>query len=413
MSVKYSRIPTDDCESGLTFDYSSPFSYDQDYSYKYRSAFKYSTNKDRQIYSNLDTESLQSTRSGLICHIFLSGVFILLLILTFPISIWFSFKMLPNFQKVVVFRLGKLIGAKGPGMVFVIPCIDRLHKVDVRIKAFNVPPKQIIIGDGAVIEVGADVHYRIRDVEKSITCVQNLDQSTRILVQTALLKLLVRKNLAEIETQRNALGKSVQETSNETCAAWGVEICRIELSQVKVLRGPPAKSAPTMMFPPGMMPPGASSSNLPPAIQQLASALLTAQGNGAVPVEQQAAPQSSTSLGSSENMTAADILQAVQAVLTESLVQKVDAIIQFQITGDTGGLYYLDLKHGKGSAGEGMAPNGESDATLMMSLDDLQAMFTGQIKPFQAYMTGRLEAAGDLDAAMRLEEVIKKITGKS
>ncbi|ESO89311.1 hypothetical protein LOTGIDRAFT_183359 [Lottia gigantea] len=348
MAVKYTKIPTTDSyDSNLTFDYSSPFSYDEgDSSYKYRSAFKYTTNQDRKhIYSDLDVQTSQSSVATNVIHGLLSFIFIILLILTFPVSIWFTFKMIPNFQKIVIFRLGKLIGAKGPGIVCVIPFIDRLHKVDVRIKAFNVPPKQIITRDGAVVEVGSDVHYRIADVVKSITCVQNLDQSTRILVQTALLKILVKHNLAEIETQRNALGRAVQESSTEASKEWGVEICRIELSQVKVIRGPPPKQTPSVMFPPGMMSATGSSTKLPPALQNIASALLnTAQG--------------------------------------------------------------------RGSIGEGMSPTGESDATLMMSIDDLQAMFKGEVKPFQAYMSGRLQAAGDLDAAMRLEEVIKKITGR-
>ncbi|XP_071113652.1 stomatin-like protein 1 [Haliotis cracherodii] len=438
MSVKYTRIPMTDWSDpevgGSAFNYGSAFTYDQNMTTKYKSAFTYSPKGTLEVASITDLEPEESFVSRLLYRVVVVLSFIVWVI-TFPISVWFSFKSVPNFERMVVFRLGYLKGVKGPGMVFILPVIDRWHKVDIRIRAFNVPPKQVLTADGAVIELGADVFYRIADVEKSITHVQNLDQSTRILMQTALLNLLVQRKLSDIESQRMDISNIVQEESNKQAMDWGVEICRIELSQVKVLRGPPSKPPPQVCMPPGMFGGlggsgrGAGEQDnpaLPEALQHLASAFLAAQGhNPPVPVgqplprpdllkvaalrtEQEAVEGS----GEGPTLTPEEILMAAQSVITESLVQKVAAVYQFQLTGDGGGIYYLDLRNGRGSAGSGACPIGDSDASLMMTVGDLQAMFAGRLKPFQAYMNGRLRVAGDLSAAMKLEEVVKKIVGE-
>ncbi|XP_046548015.1 stomatin-like protein 1 [Haliotis rubra] len=440
MSVKYTRIPMTDWSDpeagGSAFNYGSAFTYDQNPSAKYKSAFTYSKGS-LEMASITDFETEESFISRLLHRVVVVFSFILWL-LTFPISVWFSFKSVPNYERMVLFRLGHLKGVKGPGVVFVLPVIDRWHKVDIRIKAFNVPPKQVLTADGAVIELGADVFFRIADVEKSITHVQNLDRSTRILMQTALLNLLVQRKLSDIEMQRMEISSIVQVESNKQSMDWGVEICRIELSQVKVLRGPPSKPPPQVCMPPGMFGGlgGSGGSGrgggeqdhpaLPQALQHLASAFLAAQGhNQPVPVEQPSprpdllkaaalrAEQEEVE-GASEvpTLTPEEILKAAQSVITESLVQRVAAVYQFQLTGEGGGIYYLDLRNGRGSAGSGACPIGDSDASLMMTVGDLQAMFAGRMKPFQAYMNGRLRVAGDLSAAMKLEEVVKKIVGE-
>nr|KAG5708944.1 hypothetical protein BaRGS_009353 [Batillaria attramentaria] len=109
-------------------------------------------------------------------------------------------------------------------------------------------------------------------------------------------------------------------------------------------------------------------------------------------------------------LTVREILQAAQRVLSESLVRKVDAVYQFQLHGEGGSVYFLNLKHGSGSLGEGVWPEeGEVDASLMMTVMDLQQMLLGNLKPFQAYMSGRLRVSGDLAAALRLETFVDKV----
>ncbi|XP_025098054.1 stomatin-like protein 1 isoform X2 [Pomacea canaliculata] len=446
MSFRYSRVPTQDMmESGsLTFDYSSAFTYENkgNISRKYKSYFTYGTG-DSISHSSGDLYSASFSRMDCLCYYFINVFVYIAFFLTFPISIWFAFKIVPGFEKIVVFRWGHLHQTKGPGMVFVMPLVDTYQKIDMRMKAFNVPPQQVITGDGAIIEVGADVYYRIADPEKSITKIQNLDKSTRVLVQTSLLNQLVRLPLTKIDGHRNSIAESVQTTSNKCSQEWGIEICRLELSQIKILqKSPSGQPKPSVVLPPGM---GSlagfaaaaecvAGGSVPEAFQQLASAFLSAQGQHNHAEEQnvkQSEPIPSPTLiyddttgscgqvnigsaASHKEPSVREILQLACRVLNESLVRKVDAVYQFQLHGEEGSVYFVDLKHGQGQVGEGVwSGEGDVDASLMMTVKDLQLMLTGQLKPFQAYMNGRLRVSGDLAAALRLETFVDKVVAQT
>ncbi|XP_076445789.1 stomatin-like protein 1 [Babylonia areolata] len=499
MSARYSRLPTEDTmESGFgfgstggsTFDYSSVFTFSNGSSRNYKSAFTYSTDSKIQLESDVQFESDSRSLMDKVCYVILNALVFLLFLVTFPISVWFAIKMVPQHERLVVFRWGQLYKVKGPGMVFVMPFVDRCHKVDVRLKAFTVPPQQVITSDRAIIELGADVYYRIVRPELTITSVQNLDQSTRELLNNSLHNTLVAQPLARIEGQRNAIAQEVQDKCNKMADAWGIEICRLDISQIKVLQKPPTNQPkPTFVMPPGLASLGGSigaavqsltGGDVPEAFEQLATAFLTSQGLP-LPKEPQAphipvtlvTPASETydntttttsepssmasSLFSSPPTTPApptphnsstttlsstrlsipggssaggdvggakpstmpasmlcvkDLVQATQCVLSESLVRKVDAVYNFQLRGEGGGLYYVDLKHGSGSVGEGVYPGHKADVTLIMSVVDLDRMMRGKLKPFQAYMTGRLRVSGDLDTALKLENVVDKVVAQ-
>ncbi|XP_041353837.1 stomatin-like protein 1 isoform X2 [Gigantopelta aegis] len=359
MSVKYTRLPESDPDlSGRSaFDYESVYTYNDINSQKYKSAFTYTS--PVSFVPETEVRSTEySPLIGRVSHVVVLFTCFLLYVLTLPVSIWFSFKVIPNYERLVVFRLGRLVGSKGPGIVFILPCVDRWQKVDTRVKAFSVPPKQLLTKDGAGIEVGADVYCQVSDVQKSVTSVQNLDQSTRVLVQTCLVNLLVQRELRDIESQRAIISSIVQEATNKVASEWGIEICRVEISQIKVLQPPPARAPPTIMFPPGLSASG--SVQLPPAFQQLASVFMAAQGH-TQPDPSEAPPDLLTAVVSDHldpddapTLAPMKILLAVQAILTESTVQKVAASYQFKVTGAGGGLYHMDLTSGKGSVGEGL-----------------------------------------------------------
>ncbi|XP_035828856.1 stomatin-like protein 1 [Aplysia californica] len=504
-SVKYSRLPMGDGEDSLTFDYSSAFSFEEkgESSWKYRSAFTYDNNRDKS--QDPSNGTLEPSSADTFIRFMVTFGFYVVYLLTFPLMVWFSFKKIPTNQRLVVFRLGRLHKSKGPGLVFVFPILDRYHKVDVFLKAFSVPPKQVITEDGGIIEVGAEIHFQVMDAEKSVTNVQNLDRSTRILVQTSLCNILVQKSLSEIEAERRSIADVLMVNSNKVCVNWGVEISRVELSQIKVLSEPQAKKKPTLMMPPGM--PGLfggtaggatpSSSPMPAALAQFASALLSSNpgsqqaqavaqamqaftGPGLTPVDisgQQQQLQTSTattaatapgdprsvlgvsgtsveaSMASSpvtlhtplshvqpapgtssggqvapdapysghlvldmpavNALTPAEILASIQSALCPTLVQRIKATFQFEITGEGGGTYFLDLKNGDGFIGLGLDPSGDPAATLTLTFADLQAMLAGRLQPFQAYMSGRLRVSGDVSAALKLDELGKRMRSQS
>ncbi|XP_069141789.1 stomatin-like protein 1 [Argopecten irradians] len=431
MAAKYSRLPTED---SVSLDYSSPFSYGiSENSTKYDSYYTYGGNMEKKYRSHYtydggaprgeDARIHVEKRSMLsnICHYFMIGLGFFLLVITFPISGWFSFKKISEFERLVVFRLGRLQGVKGPGMAFVLPLIDRVRKVDIGLKAFNVPPQQLITADRAIIEVGADVQYRIKDVTKSITCIENPNQCLRGLVQASLTNQLLSKEMNIIEKQKQWIISSIEEDSNRTANNWGLEITRIQLPPIKLLKAPegaPKGGAPNFMMPPG----------LPQTFQQLTSVFMEAaaatQSHGAegqtVDVSQQDVVTvisedgavGSDDLLSGEVPTPRDIIIQTNGVLTEAMVKSVRSVYQFNLRGNDGGTFYLDLKNGSGHAGEGLPPGGEADVVLSLSVTDMQRMFMDKFKPMQAYMSGRLKVSGDLSAALQLEDIIKKVVKK-
>ncbi|XP_033740030.1 stomatin-like protein 1 [Pecten maximus] len=430
MAAKYSRLPTED---SVSLDFSSPFSYgvgesstkyDSYYTYggnmekKYRSHYTYDghdhSHKDARLH--IEKRSLLSN----ICHYFMIGLSFFLLIITFPISGWFSFKRVTEFERLVVFRLGRLQRVKGPGMAFILPLVDRVMKVDIRLKAFNVPPQQLITADRAIIEVGADVQYRITDVTKSVTCIENPNQSLRGLVQASLKNHLLSKEMAVIEKQKQWIISSIEEDSNRTAKNWGLEITRIQLPPIKLLK--PPESAPKGGAPNFMMPPG-----LPQTFQQLTSVFMEAAANQSHGAEGQTVDMAqsevvtiisedgavgSSDILSGEAPTPRDILVQTNGVLTEAMVKSVRSVYQFNLSGKDGGTFYLDLKNESGHAGEGAPPSGEADVILSLSVTDMQRMFMDKFKPMQAYMSGRLKVSGDLSAALQLEDIIKKVVKK-
>ncbi|OWF47475.1 stomatin-like protein 1 [Mizuhopecten yessoensis] len=432
MAAKYSRLPTED---SVSLDFSSPFTYGvsdhstMDNSYytygntsknKYRSHYTYDgqTDDTRDARIQVEKRSLMSN----VCHYFVIALSFLLLIITFPISGWFSFKKVTEFERMVVLRLGRLYGVKGPGTAFVLPLVDQVVKVDIRVKAFNVPPQQLITADRAIIEVGADVQYQIIDVTKSITCIENPIHCLRGLVKASLTNHLLRKESAVIEKQKLLIIASIEEDSNRTASNWGLEITRIQLPPIKLLK--PPEAAPKGGAPNFMMPPG-----LPQTFQQLTSVFMQAaeanQSHGAEgqtvdmaqPEVVTIVPSEDGAVGSSDILseqapTPREILLQTNSLLTEAMVRSVRAVYQFKLSGENGGSFYLDLKNGSGHAGEGAPPGGDADAVLSLSVNDMQRMFMDKFKPMQAYMSGRLKVSGDLSAALKLEDVIKQIVKK-
>lgn len=402
MSVKYQKLQMEE-----KIDFSSPFSYEnRNLEKKYRSIFRYNDEQDSNFVKLQFAQVPFSTRLG---HWVLLAASFLIFLLTMPISIWLSLKVVPEHKRLVVFRLGWILKTKGPGIVFVLPLVDRHHLVDIRTRAFNVPPQQLLTVDGAAIEVGADVYLRIVNVQKSVTCVQDLNHSTRLLVQMALVKQLTQRALDEIEKQKAAIVNSVQVDCNKAAAGWGVEINRCELSLVKVLIGPNSK--PTL---PKCLSTGeerqSSLAALPAPLKQLSLALL----NGKFSKGAEMGPQerSTCEKGSIQKVRKPErILDLLQSVLSEDLVKATQAVYQINIESEANAYsslsFVLDLKNGCGNVRRGTSAM--VDASLTLKIEDLFRMIDGQLKPLAAYMNGQLKVFGNVKAALKLDPLLVKL----
>ncbi|XP_029909957.1 stomatin-like protein 1 isoform X1 [Myripristis murdjan] len=343
-----------------------------------------------------------------ICNMIVIVLVYICTFITFPITGWFVLKTVPNYQRIVVFRLGRVCPPKGPGIVLVLPLIDQWQKVDLRTRAFNIPPCQVTTRDGGVLSVGADIQFRIWNPVMSVVSVQDLNASTRLTAHNALTHSLGKKTVREIQTERVKLGEHLGMDINEMTRAWGLEVDRVELTLGSLLKPPDDCPSGPVIMPPSV--PGLE--GLAGPIQQLAMHFLGQSGLSH--------PQREDSVTYTDELSSAsqavvampgsveELLGAVKLLLSENLVSQVGACFQFHISSEDGQhqSYYVDLSQGSGAAGAG-SPCQDPDVILSMSDSNLLAMFEGRLRPFAAYTSGRLKVQGDLRTAMKLEELIK------
>ncbi|TKR71667.1 hypothetical protein L596_019227 [Steinernema carpocapsae] len=171
-----------------------------------------------------------------ICGWFLMSLSWILFLTTFPISICFCIKVVQEYERAVIFRLGRLIGggAKGPGIFFVMPCIESYTKVDLRTVSFNVPPQEILTKDSVTVSVDAVVYYRVCNATVSVANVENAHHSTRLLAQTTLRNMLGMRNLSEILSDRDNIASCMQTLLDEATESWGIKVERVEIKDVRL-----------------------------------------------------------------------------------------------------------------------------------------------------------------------------------
>ncbi|XP_073975819.1 band 7 protein AGAP004871-like isoform X4 [Rhodnius prolixus] len=158
------------------------------------------------------------------------------MIITFPVSIFMVFKVVQEYERAVIFRLGRLRagGARGPGIFFVLPCIDVYAKVDLRTVSFDVPPQEVLTKDSCTVCVDAVVYYRIEDPLRSVVAISNYSHSTRLLAATTLRNVLGTRNLAEILAEREVISHTMQTALDLATEPWGVKVERVEIKDVRL-----------------------------------------------------------------------------------------------------------------------------------------------------------------------------------
>ncbi|XP_062872624.1 stomatin (EPB72)-like 3a [Trichomycterus rosablanca] len=155
-------------------------------------------------------------------------------ILFFPVTIFMCIKIVQEYERAVIFRLGRIMDRKpkGPGMFFVLPCIDTFTKVDLRAKSFEIPPQEILTKDSVTVSVDGVVYFRVCDPILSVANVNNADQSTRLLAQTTLRNVLGTKSLSEVLADREGISHSMQVNLDEATHPWGMKVERVEIKDV-------------------------------------------------------------------------------------------------------------------------------------------------------------------------------------
>jgi erythrocyte band 7 integral membrane protein len=159
-----------------------------------------------------------------------------LVMVTLPFSLCVCFKVVQEYERAVIFRLGRLLhgGSRGPGIFFVLPCIESYQKVDLRTITLSVPPQEVLTKDSVTVSVDAVVYYRVSNATVSVANVENAHHSTRLLAQTTLRNILGTKNLHEILSDRESISGSMQVVLDEATTAWGIKVERVEIKDARL-----------------------------------------------------------------------------------------------------------------------------------------------------------------------------------
>uniref|UniRef100_A0A8C6NRU7 Stomatin like 3 n=1 Tax=Nothobranchius furzeri TaxID=105023 RepID=A0A8C6NRU7_NOTFU len=161
---------------------------------------------------------------------------LIFVVVTFPITLFMCVKIVKEYERAVIFRLGRISDRKpkGPGLFFVLPCTDNFVKVDLRTVSFDIPPQEILTKDSVTVSVDGVVYFRINCPISSVANVSNACSSTRLLAQTTLRNVLGTKNLSELLSDREGISLSMQETLDEATDKWGIKVERVEIKDVKL-----------------------------------------------------------------------------------------------------------------------------------------------------------------------------------
>ncbi|XP_063415483.1 stomatin-like [Mytilus trossulus] len=170
------------------------------------------------------------------CGCILMGLSYFLVILFFPVSLCMTIKIVTEYERAVIFRLGRVLpgGAKGPGMFFILPCLDEFKKIDLRTVSYDVPPQEILTKDSVTVAVDAVIYSRVFDPTMSVCNVENADSSTRLLAATTLRNVLGTKNMSELLTERDSIAHQMQAILDESTDPWGIKVERVEIKDVRL-----------------------------------------------------------------------------------------------------------------------------------------------------------------------------------
>jgi len=157
---------------------------------------------------------------------------IIVLIILVVMFLWSAIRVLNEYERAVIFRLGRLIGAKGPGLIILIPIIDKMQKVSLRLIALDVPSQDIITKDNVSVKVNAVIYFRVMEPNKAIVDVENFMYATSQLAQTTLRSVCGQAELDELLAERDKINVKLQEILDKQTDPWGIKIANVEVKHI-------------------------------------------------------------------------------------------------------------------------------------------------------------------------------------
>ncbi len=159
-----------------------------------------------------------------------SGTILAVLIVLFILAS--AIRILKEYERGVIFRLGRAIGVKGPGLILLIPIVDKMVKVSLRVVTFDVPPQDVITKDNVSVKVNAVLYFRVMDAMKAVVEVQDFMYATSQLAQTTLRNVIGQAELDELLSARDKINASLQEIIDTHTDPWGIKVSLVEIKYV-------------------------------------------------------------------------------------------------------------------------------------------------------------------------------------
>ena len=146
----------------------------------------------------------------------------------------FAIRVVQEYERGVIFRLGRLVGARGPGLFFILPFVERMVKVDLRIVTMDVPRQDVITRDNVTVKVDAVVYFRVLDPEMAVVKVTDYIRATSLVAQTTLRSVLGQSDMDELLSKRDELNQKLQTIIDESTEPWGVKVSIVEVRDVSL-----------------------------------------------------------------------------------------------------------------------------------------------------------------------------------
>jgi len=150
------------------------------------------------------------------------------------ILLWASVRIVPEYERGVIFRLGRVIDAKGPGLFFLIPIVDRMVRVSLRTITMDIPPQDVITKDNVTVKVNAVTYFHVIDPVRSVIAIENHIVGTSQIAQTTLRSILGQVELDELLTKRDEINQRLQQIVDEVTDPWGVKVTHVEIKDVEL-----------------------------------------------------------------------------------------------------------------------------------------------------------------------------------
>ena len=171
------------------------------------------------------------TLTELITNWFGPGLFVLAIAVPLLLA---TIKVVQEYERGVIFRFGRLIGARGPGLRFIIPGIDRMVKIDMRTITMDVPAQEAITRDGVTVTVNAVVYFRVLNPQDAVVEVLDFVRATSMIAQTTLRSVLGQSDLDELLSQRDRINQQLQQIVDEQTEPWGIKVSVVEIRDVEL-----------------------------------------------------------------------------------------------------------------------------------------------------------------------------------